>query len=129
MNQQFTKAERINSKLEIETIFKTGKSVFVFPYRFVWIEKVGENPELPVDVLLSVGKKRFKRAVDRNQIKRYIREAYRINKYLLWDVCSEKDINIQLGIVYVGKTIGDFELHEKTMKKTIKKMLLEIADK
>ncbi len=128
MNQQFIKAERINSKLEIETIFKTGKSVFAFPYRFVWIEKEGENPELPVDVLLSVGKKRFKRAVDRNQIKRYIREAYRINKHMIWEVCAQKDINIQLGIVYVGKTLGDFELHNKIMKKNIEKMISEIAD-
>ncbi len=127
MNQQLTKAERINSKLEIETIFKKGKSVFAFPYRFVWIEKAGENPELPVNILLSVGKKRFKKAVDRNQIKRYIREAYRINKHLLWEVCGQKDINIQLGIVYVGKTVGDFKLHEKTMKKTIEKMSSEVT--
>ena len=128
MNQQLTKAERINSKIKIETIFKKGKSVFSFPYRFVWLENKGENPDLPVDVLLSVGKKRFKRAVDRNQIKRYIREAYRINKHLLWDVCAEKGININLGIVYVGKEIGDFKIHDKIMKKNIQKMLLEVTD-
>ena len=123
MDQGLSKAERINSKLTIEHIFKKGDSVFAYPYRLVWIENSIEQEAIPAQILISVGKKRFKRAVDRNAIKRLIREVYRINKNKIWEHCKQNDLNLQMGIVYVGKEIGDFAVHNKAMLKLIEKLL------
>lgn len=81
----FPKTERLSSVILIEKLFAGGsKSLPAFPLRIVYMPVEGE--ELPaVSVLISVPKKRFKRAVKRNRVKRQIREAYRKHKYLLID--------------------------------------------
>ncbi|OYT10350.1 MAG: ribonuclease P protein component [Bacteroidetes bacterium 4572_112] len=127
MNQGLTKAERINSNLTIEDIFRNGNSVFSYPYRLVWIENKLDEDIIPSEILLSVGKKRFKKAVDRNAIKRLIRESYRINKNVIWEYCKENNLKLQMGIVYVGKEISDFDSHNKAMKKLIEKLLNSIS--
>jgi len=127
MNQGLTKAERINSNITIEDIFRKGDSVFSYPYRLVWIENKLDEDIVPAEILLSVGKKRFKKAVDRNAIKRLIRETYRINKNVIWEHCKQNNIKLQMGIVYVGKEISDFDSHNKAMKKLIEKLLNSIS--
>lgn len=74
------KAERLHSKIVIEKMFAGGfsRSFSVFPLRAVYMSV--EQQEVPVSILISVPKKRFKRAVKRNRVKRQIREAYRKNK-------------------------------------------------
>lgn len=82
------KKERLNSRILIEKLFSGGsKSLPVFPLRIVYMAVEGEH--LPdVSLLISVPKKRFKRAVKRNRVKRQIREAYRKNKQILADVLA-----------------------------------------
>ena len=123
MNQQLIKAERINSKITIETIFKNGKSVFSFPYKVVWNTEVADENKPAVEILLSVGKKRFKKAVDRNHIKRLIRETFRTNKHILWDYCEVNNLRLQIALVYVDKEIGDFQTHNKAFLKIIDKLI------
>ena len=74
------KLERLNSRILIEKLFTGGsKSLPAFPLRIVYMPVEGEH--LPaVSLLISVPKKRFKRAVKRNRVKRQIREAYRKHK-------------------------------------------------
>ena len=83
-NRTFTleKRERMNSKILIEKLFSGGsKSLSAFPLRIVYMLVEDEN--LPTaSLLISVPKKRFKRAVKRNRVKRQIREAYRKNKFM-----------------------------------------------
>ncbi|MCK5847474.1 MAG: ribonuclease P protein component [Bacteroidales bacterium] len=122
MNQELSKAERINSKITIENIFKNGDSVFSFPYKVIWIESTNDDAPL-VEILISVGKKRFKNAVDRNQIKRLIKESFRLNKNMLWDFCDQKQLKLQLALVYVGKEINTFETHNKSMIKIMNKII------
>ena len=83
------KEERLNSRILIEKLFTGGsKSLPVFPLRIVYMFVEGEH--LPsVSLLISVPKKRFKRAVKRNRIKRQIREAYRKNKQILTERLNE----------------------------------------
>ena len=126
MNHRFSKAERINSEIIIKRIFSEGKSLFSHPFRIVWVENLHIKDTVPVEILISVSKRKFKRAVDRNQVKRFIRESYRLNKNLLLDFCAQKDLNIQLAIVYVAKEVGDFDYYNKSMIKMLNKIIIEI---
>ena len=83
---QFTypKNEKLKSKTTIDLLFSEGNSVSKFPLRLVYVENKEENAEL-VKMGVSVSKKYFKKAVDRNYFKRVLRETYRLNKHILID--------------------------------------------
>ena len=83
---QFTypKHEKLKSKTTIDLLFSNGNSVSKFPLRLVYVENSEENAEL-IKIGVSVSKKYFKKAVDRNYYKRVLRETYRLNKHLLID--------------------------------------------
>ena len=75
----FKKEERLCNIKLIEKLYHTGSSFLVYPFRIIWLSSE-TNSEFPVQVLISVPKKKFKRAVDRNLLKRRIREIYRLHK-------------------------------------------------
>ena len=87
----FRKRERIASLKLIETLFGGGcsQSVAAFPLRAVYMLSERQSNEAPVQLLISVPKKRFKHAVDRNRVKRQVREAFRQHKDLLYPVVPE----------------------------------------
>ncbi len=82
----FSKQERLSSVKDIETLFKKGKSLFVFPLKVIFISSKTQQHTKEKEIissprlLISVSKRNFKRAVDRNRIKRQIREGYRLQK-------------------------------------------------
>jgi len=76
--------------------------------------------QFPAQVVFSVSKRRFKRAVDRNAVKRRMREAYRLHKQaLLYDVLNSADKKLVLSISYIGKEISPYEFFEKKMIKLL----------
>ena len=78
----YPKTEKLKSKTTIDLMFREGKSVSKYPLRLVYAKSTfGENPEFKMGV--SVSKKYFKKAVDRNYFKRVLRETYRLNKQVL----------------------------------------------
>lgn len=81
----FPKQERMVSRLLIETLFGGGcsHSMAAFPLRVVYMTRERRDDEAPIQLLISVPKKHFKHAVDRNRVKRQIRESYRRHKELL----------------------------------------------
>jgi ribonuclease P protein component len=83
---QFTypKKEKLKSKTTIDLLFSEGNSVSKFPLRLVYVENKEENAKL-MKMGVSVSKKYFKKAVDRNYFKRVLRETYRLNKHILID--------------------------------------------
>jgi ribonuclease P protein component len=84
MNFTYSKAEKLKSKTTIDLLFSKGKSVSKYPLRLVYISgDFGED--IPIKMGVSVSKKHFKKAVDRNYFKRVLRETYRLNKHLLLD--------------------------------------------
>ena len=101
------KVERLNSRILIERLFTGGsKSLPAFPLRIVYMPVEGEN--LPAaTILISVPKKRFKRAVKRNRVKRQVREAYRKNKHILLDALKDSGRKIAIAFIWL-----DNELHE-----------------
>ncbi len=102
LKQTFAKEERLYEKKLIDQLFKDGKSFFVFPFKVFFMPLATDGYFLP-KVLLSVPKRNFKRAVDRNRIKRLMREAYRRNKSVL---CGEEEAcrnQLLIGLIYTAK--------------------------
>lgn len=84
MNFKYPKNEKLKSKITIGLLFTEGKSVSKYPLRLVYkAGSFGEGEKIKMGV--SVSKKNFKKAVDRNYFKRVLRETYRLNKHLLLD--------------------------------------------
>lgn len=82
MRNTYPKHEKLKSKTTIDLLFSEGKSVSKYPLRLVYVPAVLENEER-IKFGVSVSKKYFKKAVDRNYFKRVLRETYRLNKQLL----------------------------------------------
>ncbi|HRE74902.1 MAG TPA: ribonuclease P protein component [Flavobacteriales bacterium] len=97
----FSKSERLHRKKIIEQLFtKGGQSMLAHPVRMVWQDADLEDV---VQVMFSAPKRNFKKAVDRNRIKRIMREAYRLNKSELRKCCEEKQKKIAVAFLFVGK--------------------------
>lgn len=97
MKQTFCKEERLSEEKLIDQLFKEGKSFFQFPFKVVFLPMEDAVP-YHAKILISVPKRNFKKAVDRNHIKRLIREAYRKNKFILDK--GNKDQLYLIGFIY-----------------------------
>ncbi len=107
LKQTFAKEERMHEKKLIDQLFKNGKSFFVFPFKVLYMPLTTDVPLLP-KVLISVPKRNFKRAVDRNRIKRLIREAYRRNKPVLSGQGEDCRHQLLIGLIYTAKVHMDY---------------------
>ena len=112
LKQTFKKGERLYRRKEIEFLFGKGKSFFVYPFKVVYAE-YPEKKEFPVEVLVSVSKKKIKSAVKRNRIKRLVREAYRKNKYVIWENRKENNSTLLAAFIYVADGVMDYDKIEK----------------
>lgn len=93
MNFTYPKNEKLKSKVTIDLLFSKGKSVSKYPLRLVFVESeygIAQDSEQKLKMGVSVSKKYFKKAVDRNYFKRVLRETYRLNKHLLIDNLDKK---------------------------------------
>jgi len=111
--QTFKKHERLSGQKIIDTLFSEGKIFVVSPFRVVWLEYelAGQSP---AQVLISVSKKRIKKAVDRNLVKRRIREAYRKNKDEFYKFLNRNQVKCAFALLYNSDLIADYkEIEEK----------------
>ena len=115
----FKKEERLCNKKLIDELYHSGSSFLCYPFKVSWLFIADPQP-VCAQILFSVSKKRFKKAVDRNLIKRRIREAYRLNKQQqLYDVLTGIDKKIVFSVGYIGKEILAYETIEKKMQKLL----------
>ena len=117
----FDKAERLCSKNRFERLLSSGSSFISYPLRVVICEADREEEEYPAQIAISVAKKRFKRAVKRNRIKRLIREAYRLNKFKLYERIP-RDKRWDILFIYLGDTVVEYVKIEKAIAGVFRKM-------
>jgi ribonuclease P protein component len=117
----FKKEERLCSKKLLEELFHNGSSFLLYPFRITWLTKIFD-PDIPVQVVINVSKRRFKHATDRNLIKRRTREAYRLYKgELLYPFLKERNRQVLLSINYIGKEISGYPLIDKKLRAALEK--------
>lgn len=95
----FLKAHRLSSKKDIETLYTEGNSFTEFPFRFIW--KAVNVDKFDIRIAISIPKKRFAHAVDRNLLKRRVRESFRKSYNVMIEEWQLKNIQIHLLVVYV----------------------------
>lgn len=100
----FSKSERICSEQEIECIYKRGEKRHAFPLLTFWLKR---GDDAPARIVISVSKKRFHNAVDRNRVKRLIRAAYRRHKF---------PDGYDVAIIYLSDKIAEYSTIEEAMK-------------
>jgi ribonuclease P protein component len=123
----FTKEERLCNKRLIDQLFHNGSSFLCYPFKVSWL--IGTDPQpFPAQVLFSVPKKRYKNAVDRNLIKRRVREAYRLHKQqYLYLLLNDTNKNIVFSVGYIGKEIAPYDFIEKKLIKLLNQLTEQAA--
>lgn len=128
MGKTFTKEERLCSKRLIDDLFHNSFSFVLYPYRIVFQPKSSEDSVSPAQSILSVSKRRFKRAVDRNAVKRRMREAFRLQKDELYLFLQEHSLNLLVAFQYVGKEQLPYAYMHERMGFAITKLKDEITN-
>ena len=119
MNYRLQKNERLHSKKSIKELFDKGSSFFLYPFKVIHLTLDGAATETN-QVLFSVSKRKIKKAVHRNLVKRRIKEAYRLNKSLITSSATKNTI----ALIYVASELESFH----TIQNKVQRILKKIAD-
>ena len=113
MDFTYPKTEKLKSRTVINSLFSDGKTIGKYPLRLVYVENSAESTD-KIKFGVSVSKKHFKKAVDRNYFKRVLRECYRLNKHLILETTDRK-----FSIMFFYQTkerLSYQEINEKTIQ-------------
>jgi len=127
MDVSFKKGERLSSRKTISALFQEGEVIKAYPLRILYCH--AEQGQYPASVTISVPKKLFKRAVDRNLLKRRIREAYRLNKTVFYSGLMAMDQQVFLVIQYQHRKIVDYQTITTGLHQALEKLLRQISQK
>jgi ribonuclease P protein component len=119
----FKRPERLKSHRIIGELINSGDTITVFPLKLFWSIDIGDQPA-PLRIAIAVPVKNFRNAVDRNRIKRRIREAYRLNKHILLEFLSDKKLYLNFVFLYLPKTINSYG----QISEALIKILMNISD-
>ena len=125
-----SKSERLSSRKQIARLFEEGQGFVCFPYSVRWVA-AGEEPSSevpPVRVLVTVTKRRFKHAVDRNRVKRVTRECYRLHKVNLYQRLAETGAEpLLLSLSYIDSQLPDFHQAMKRFDTIVERLIKELS--
>lgn len=121
----FPKAEHLCGEKRVDALFHQAASFVSYPFRVLWtIEPQPVGTPGGAVVLISVSKRKFKHAVDRNHIKRLVREAYRLHKHLLFE-SLEPGMLLQVAFIWIPSERMTFAAVENRMRTTLLRILSE----
>lgn len=116
----FSKQERLCSKISIERIFASGISFIAYPLRVVCCSEKQSERYPKARILISVSKRKFKRAIKRNRVKRLIREAYRLHKTELFTNLDQNSHYVDIAFIYLKDELPTYAEIEKAILKANK---------
>lgn len=131
MNQNLGKEYKLCSKKIIERLFESGKRLSSFPFGLTYSFENLPTENIPFQVVISVPKRNFKKAHDRNRIKRLMKECLRKNKYILEEVLNKKSNNnnqMALFLVYRHNEELDYETLMRKMSKLLLTLITSIEE-
>lgn len=121
MNQGFGKEYKLCSRKIIDGLFSEGEGIKSYPfmlrYQFTTLPK-----EIPFQIVITAPKRNFKKAVDRNRIKRLMREVFRKNRQEIEELLKSKNEQLALFMMYTAREMPDYQLVERKMIKALEKL-------
>ena len=122
----YNKFEKLKSRKQIELLFAQGKSISSFPVKVFYLP-VEHTPEHPVQVGVGVSARNFKKAVDRNTIKRRMREAYRLHKLPLHEHLKTEQKSVAVFILWIDKQLPTTAALQDLMPTVIEKLIKQLG--
>ena len=125
MNVELNKKYKLCSHTIIKAIFEEGKTIKQYPLRSIALAIEPDSTKAAFQLVISVPKRNFKKAHDRNRIRRQLKEAFRLNKGILEEKLIEQKQQIALFLVYTERTQLGYKVLESKMKKLIQQITIE----
>jgi len=122
----YNQFEKLKRRKQIELLFAKGKSISAFPVKVFYLP-VDHTPVHPVQVGVGVSARNFKKAVDRNTIKRRMREAYRLHKLPLHEQLVAQQKNVAVFILWIDKQLPTTAALQDLMPTVIEKLIKQLG--
>jgi ribonuclease P protein component len=122
----FPKSNKLKSVTTITRLFEAGTSEFVYPIKLVFLKEKNELHFETFKAGVSVPKKLFKKAVDRNTIKRRLREAIRFHQQPIYQYCIDQTCHYNMMLIYVGKEIMTGQQIDKAVRSLFEKLIKDV---
>lgn len=125
----FSKDERLCSQKIISGLFQPGFFISKYPIRIHYLYTELPNTPFPAQAMFVVGKKKFKRAADRNRVKRMLRELYRLNKHVLYENLRKSGKTMAVAVFYTGDALPEYKTLELRFSLAFKQLTDEANSK
>jgi len=127
-SNKFRKSERLCSKKDIQSLFEQGNSFGVYPFRLIWLKIDDETNDL-ARIVVSIPKRRFKRAVKRNLLRRRIKESYRLRKGTFYEELTQLNTRVNFVVIYTGDKVMSYHELDRKITSLLARFLKEIIKK